>query len=124
MEPNVEAVEFDKADFDGTLSKFTSICCEYLNKNKVVDSVRINGRTWAHVLNWGRSVVDEGTQRELLTSGLLGHASTADFYLDNDVPDNTLMIHAQELPKKFSDRFTQKLKNHLQTLEDKADTEV
>jgi len=49
---------------------------------------------YADIRNFGKTVYDEATQKEVLTTGLFGHLFTADIHVSSKVPTTTVFILA------------------------------
>jgi hypothetical protein len=49
---------------------------------------------YADIRNWGKTVYDEATQKEVLTTGLFGHIWTADIHVSSRVPTTTVFVLA------------------------------
>lgn len=49
---------------------------------------------YADVRNFGKTVYDEATQKEVLTTGLFGHLFTADIHVSSKCPKETVMLLA------------------------------
>ena len=59
-----------------------------------VAKIVMHAQRYADVRNFGKTVYDEATQREVLTSGLFGHLWTADIHVSSRMPTNTVLILA------------------------------
>ena len=49
---------------------------------------------YADIRNFGKTVYDEATQKEVLTTGLFGHLFTADIHVSSKMPVNTVFLLA------------------------------
>lgn len=49
---------------------------------------------YADVRNWGKTVYDEATTKEVLTTGLFGHIYTADIHVSSKCPTTTVIVLA------------------------------
>jgi hypothetical protein len=49
---------------------------------------------YADIRNWGKTVYDEATQKEVLTTGLFGHIFTADIHVSSKCPTDTVYLLA------------------------------
>ena len=54
----------------------------------------MHAQRYADVRNFGKTVYDEATQREVLTSGLFGHLWTADIHVSSRMPTTTVLLLA------------------------------
>jgi hypothetical protein len=59
-----------------------------------VAKIVMHAQRYADVRNFGKTVFDEATQREVLTSGLFGHLWTADIHVSSKMPTNTVLVLA------------------------------
>ena len=59
-----------------------------------VGKVVMHALRYADVRNWGKTVYDEATQKEVLTSGLFGHIWTADIHVSSRVTPTYVYILA------------------------------
>lgn len=59
-----------------------------------VAKIVMHAQRYADVRNFGKTVYDEATQREVLTSGLFGHLWTADIHVSSRMPTNTVLLLA------------------------------
>jgi len=59
-----------------------------------VAKIVMHAQRYADVRNFGKSVYDEATQREVLTSGLFGHLWTADIHVSSRMPTGTVLLTA------------------------------
>ncbi|MCK9433819.1 MAG: hypothetical protein M0R32_03135 [Candidatus Cloacimonetes bacterium] len=59
-----------------------------------VGKVVCHALRYADIRNWGKTVYDEATQKEVLTTGLFGHIWTADIHVSSRVPTTTVFILA------------------------------
>jgi hypothetical protein len=59
-----------------------------------VAKILMHAQRYADVRNFGKTVYDEATQREVLTSGLFGHLWTADIHVSSRMPTNTVLLTA------------------------------
>lgn len=59
-----------------------------------VAKVIMHALRYADVRAWGKTVYDEATQREVLTSGLFGHIWTADIHVSSRMPTTTVLLTA------------------------------
>ena len=59
-----------------------------------VAKIVMHAQRYADVRNFGKTVYDEATQREVLTSGLFGHLWTADIHVSSRMPTNTVLVLA------------------------------
>lgn len=59
-----------------------------------VAKIVMHAQRYADVRNFGKTVYDEATQREVLTSGLFGHLWTADIHVSSRMPANTVLLLA------------------------------
>ena len=59
-----------------------------------VGKIVMHAQRYADVRNFGKTVYDEATQREVLTSGLFGHLWTADIHVSSRMPTTTVMLLA------------------------------
>ena len=59
-----------------------------------VAKIVMHAQRYADMRNLGKTVFDEATQREVLTSGLFGHLWTADIHVSSRMPTNTVLILA------------------------------
>jgi hypothetical protein len=69
---------------------FATIEAHDLTVSKIV----MHAQRYADVRNFGKTVYDEATQREVLTSGLFGHLWTADIHVSSRMPTNTVLLLA------------------------------
>jgi len=49
---------------------------------------------YADIRNWGKTVYDEATTKEVLTTGLFGHIWTADIHVSSRMPTDTVFVLA------------------------------
>jgi len=49
---------------------------------------------YADIRNWGKTVYDEATTKQVLTTGLFGHIWTADIHVSSRMPTNTVFVLA------------------------------
>jgi hypothetical protein len=59
-----------------------------------VAKIVMHAQRYADVRNFGKTVYDEATSREVLTSGLFGHLWTADIHVSSKMPTDTVMLLA------------------------------
>jgi len=59
-----------------------------------VAKIVMHAQRYADVRNFGKTVFDEATQREVLTSGLFGHIWTADIHVSSRMPTNIVVLLA------------------------------
>ena len=59
-----------------------------------VGKIVMHAQRYADVRNFGKTVYDEATQREVLTSGLFGHLWTADIHVSSRMLTTTVMLLA------------------------------
>jgi len=59
-----------------------------------VAKIVMHAQRYADVRNFGKTVYDEATQREVLTSGLFGHLWTADIHVSSRMPTGTVLLLA------------------------------
>ena len=59
-----------------------------------VGKVVCHALRYADIRLWGKTVYDEATQKEVLTTGLFGHIWTADIHVSSRVPTTTVFILA------------------------------
>jgi hypothetical protein len=59
-----------------------------------VAKIVMHAQRYADVRNFGKTVYDEATQREVLTSGLFGHLWTADIHVSSRMLTNTVLLLA------------------------------
>ena len=59
-----------------------------------VAKIVMHAQRYADVRNFGKTVYDEATQREVLTSGLFGHLWTADIHVSSRMPTGTVLLTA------------------------------
>lgn len=59
-----------------------------------VAKIVMHAQRYADIRNLGKTVYDEATQREVLTSGLFGHLWTADIHVSSRMPTNTVLLLA------------------------------
>jgi hypothetical protein len=59
-----------------------------------VAKIVMHAQRYADVRNFGKTVYDEATQREVLTSGLFGHLWTADIHVSSRMPTATVLLLA------------------------------
>ena len=59
-----------------------------------VAKIVMHAQRYADVRNFGKTVYDEATQREVLTSGLFGHLWTADIHVSSKMPTGTVLLMA------------------------------
>lgn len=59
-----------------------------------VAKIVMHAQRYADVRGFGKTVYDEATQREVLTSGLFGHLFTADIHVSSKMPTTTVMLLA------------------------------
>lgn len=59
-----------------------------------VAKIVMHAQRYADVRNFGKTVYDEATQREVLTSGLFGHLWTADIHVSSRMPLTTVLLLA------------------------------
>jgi hypothetical protein len=59
-----------------------------------VAKIVMHAQRYADVRGFGKTVYDEATQREVLTSGLFGHLFTADIHVSSKMPQTTVMLLA------------------------------
>lgn len=69
---------------------FSTIEAHDLTVAKIV----MHAQRYADVRNFGKTVFDEATQREVLTSGLFGHLWTADIHVSSRMPTTTVLLLA------------------------------
>lgn len=69
---------------------FASIEQHDLTVGKVV----CHALRYADIRAWGKTVYDEATQKEVLTTGLFGHIWTADIHVSSRVPTDTVFVLA------------------------------
>lgn len=59
-----------------------------------VAKIVMHAQRYADVRNFGKTVYDEATQREVLTSGLFGHLWTADIHVSSRMSTSTVLLLA------------------------------
>lgn len=59
-----------------------------------VAKIIMHANRYADVRNWGMTVYDQATTREVLTSGLFGHLYTADIHVSSKMPTDTVLLLA------------------------------
>lgn len=59
-----------------------------------VGKVVCHALRYADIRLWGKTVYDEATQKEVLTTGLFGHIFTADIHVSSRVPTTTVFVLA------------------------------
>ncbi len=59
-----------------------------------VGKIVMHALRYADVRNWGKTVYDEATTKEVLTTGLFGHLYTADIHVSSRCPTNTVLVLA------------------------------
>jgi hypothetical protein len=59
-----------------------------------VSKIVMHAQRYADVRTFGKTVYDEATQREVLTSGLFGHLWTADIHVSSRMPTSIVMLLA------------------------------
>ena len=59
-----------------------------------VAKIVMHAMRYADVRNFGKTVYDEATQREVLTSGLFGHLWTADIHVSSRMPIDVVLLLA------------------------------
>lgn len=69
---------------------FSTIEAHDLTVAKIV----MHAQRYADVRNWGKTVFDEATTREVLTSGLYGHIWTADIHVSSRMSTTTVLLLA------------------------------
>lgn len=74
------------------ISNFMDLLHQYERRNRLVMNIHANSSFIRAIRNWGRAAYDEGTHREVLTSGLIMHVHYASIFLDNSQPDGVLEI--------------------------------
>jgi len=59
-----------------------------------VGKIVMHAQRYADIRNFGKTVYDEATQKEVLTTGLFGHLFTADIHVSSKCPTNTVFLLA------------------------------
>jgi len=59
-----------------------------------VAKIVMHAQRYGDVRNFGKTVYDEASQREVLTSGLFGHLFTADIHVSSRMPTDTVLLLA------------------------------
>jgi len=59
-----------------------------------VGKVVLHAFRYADIRNWGKTVYDEATTKEVLTTGLFGHIWTADIHVSSRMPTATVFVLA------------------------------
>jgi hypothetical protein len=59
-----------------------------------VGKVVTHALRYIDIRNWGKTVYDEATQKEVLTTGLFGHIFTADIHVSSKCPSDTVFLLA------------------------------
>jgi hypothetical protein len=59
-----------------------------------VGKVVLHALRYADIRNWGKTVYDEATTKEVLTTGLFGHIWTADIHVSSRMPTDTVYVLA------------------------------
>jgi len=59
-----------------------------------VGKVVLHALRYADIRNWGKTVYDEATTKEVLTTGLFGHIWTADIHVSSRMPTTTVFVLA------------------------------
>ena len=59
-----------------------------------VGKIVMHALRYADVRNWGKTVYDEATQKEVLTTGLFGHIFTADIHVSSKMPTTEVILLA------------------------------
>jgi hypothetical protein len=77
-----------------TLSALNQAFATVETHDLTVAKIVMHAQRYADVRNWGKTVYDEATQREVLTSGLFGHIWTADIHVSSRMPTNTVLVLA------------------------------
>jgi len=75
---------------DALNSAFATIEQHDLTVGKIV----LHALRYADIRNFGKTVYDEATQKEVLTTGLFGHLFTADIHVSSKCPTTTVFLLA------------------------------
>ena len=59
-----------------------------------VGKIVLHALRYADIRNFGKTVYDEATQKEVLTTGLFGHLFTADIHVSSKCPTDTVILLA------------------------------
>ena len=60
----------------------------------IVGKIVMHPLRYGDVRNWGKTVYDEATTKEVLTTGLFGHIWTADIHVSSRMPTTTVLVLA------------------------------
>jgi len=60
----------------------------------IVGKIVMHPLRYGDVRNWGKTVYDEATTKEVLTTGLFGHIWTADIHVSSRMPTTTALVLA------------------------------
>jgi len=77
-----------------TLAALNSAFAAVESHDLTVAKIVCHAQRYADIRNFGKTVYDEATQREVLTSGLFGHLWTADIHVSSKMPTNTVLVIA------------------------------
>ena len=77
-----------------TISSLNSAFATIEQHDLTVGKIVLHAQRYADIRNFGKTVYDEATQKEVLTTGLFGHLYTADIHVSSKVPTDTVYLLA------------------------------
>lgn len=77
-----------------TLTALNQAFATVESNDLTISKIIMHAQRYADLRNLGKTVFDEATQREVLTSGLFGHLWTADIHVSSRMPTNTVLLLA------------------------------
>ena len=77
-----------------TLSALNQAFATIEQHDLTVGKIVCHALRYADIRNFGKTVYDEATQKEVLTTGLFGHLFTADIHVSSKMPVNTVYLLA------------------------------
>jgi hypothetical protein len=77
-----------------TLNSLNSAFATIESHDLTVGKIVCHAQRYADIRNFGKTVYDEATQKEVLTTGLFGHLYTADIHVSSRCPVSTVFLLA------------------------------
>jgi len=103
-----ESIISNNANMALSISGLNQYFCEIEKDDLIVDFMFLTAYNYAQIRNWGKTIYDEATNREMLESGVFGHIWTAHLVICNKIKDN--FIYLVSVPDKNGNRMIKKFK--------------
>lgn len=76
------------------LSSINTACMYVEEHDLVAAKIVVHARLYAQIRGFGKTIFDEASTREILTTGLYGHLYTADIHVSSRMAKDTLLVTA------------------------------